>query len=477
MTDNKDRRGYFRPALLRATFLAAALCLTVIYAYFATRQDLLHPVKLYLILYAAAFGVYAYVGARLLPALDRNQKLYVPLILAVGLVFRLILIAAKPSLSTDIYRYIWDGRLILHGINPYHWAPFDGRLARFRDAAIWFPMEYKYYNTVYMPVSQAIFALNAAIFGTSIAGFKLVYALIDALVMGLIAVILRARNLPVINVYWYAWCPLPITEIALSGHQDVVGVALLLSAFLLMLRDRPLPAAALLVAAGFTKGFAFLLLPLFARRYGAPFIRVAVIALLILGMPLYLCLPSFLHGMKQYLGTVHVNSGIFHFVYTGFRMMLAPGDAYDLTSRLSNVVVLWIMWWSVRRPIDTDDEIIRRSIIVIAVCLLVVPTLFPWYIVWLLPLVTVFRRKPSTAFIVISGTVVLMYFYYFQYTILWWFRLLEYAPFYTLIWLEYRRRYWLPAEDLGPGVSDLPGASVSVNDGGADGCPDPAACK
>src|SRR5262249_50437824 len=51
---------------------------------------------------------------------DRNRALIS--ILIVGAVLRLVLIAAPPS-STDVHRYVWDGRVQAHGINPYRYIP------------------------------------------------------------------------------------------------------------------------------------------------------------------------------------------------------------------------------------------------------------------------------------------------------------------------------------------------------------------
>jgi len=457
--------------VVRATFLVCAVCLSVIYAYFGTRQALLSPVWPYLTLYSVAFAVYLYGGLRLLPHLKDNSRIAVLLIVLAGIGFRLILLTAKPSLSTDIYRYIWDGRLITHGINPYQWAPYDPRLGRFHDATIWFPMDYKYYNTVYMPVSQAVFAAIYLMFGSHIEGFKFVYIAFDVAVMGMIVLLLRQRKFPVTNVYWYAWCPLPLTEIAIAGHQDIVGVFCLLCALAFMLSSRPLKACALLMAAGFTKGFAFLLLPVFIRRYGVRFGWYAAAAFAVLGLPLWLCMRQFLHGMEQYLGTVHVNSGIFHFVYTIIRLIL-PVYAYSITSWLSKLAVLAVTWWSIRDGVNDDTEMIRRAIVVIAVCLLVVPTLFPWYLLWLLPLVLIYKPRPSGAFIALSGTVSLMYLYYYNFTILWWFRVIEYAPFYLLIWQEIKDGYWL---GLGGAAADAAAGGSGAIVG--DGCADPAAVK
>jgi len=427
------------------------LCLCVVYAYMGMRHALLSPVWVYLVLYGLAFGVYVYAGVRLKKHFERHAKLYVVLIFLTAVVFRLLVIQSPPSLSTDVYRYIWDGRLTVHGINPYRYTPMDSRIASLRDASIWFPMEYKYYDTIYMSVSQAIFAVNYFIFGSSIEGYKIVYMLFDFGVMALVAQVLKQRGFPQTNLYWYAWCPLPITEISIAAHQDVVGILCLLGALLLMLRKRPLRSGALLIAAGFTKGFAFLLMPLFIRRYGKQMALYLSIAFIVLGLPMWVCIPWFVHGMMQYLSHVHVNSGLFHFVYKGLSW-IAPGWAYLIASRLSNLALLAVIVWSAARPVASDTEMFRRAIIVLSVFLLVSPTLFPWYVLWLLPIALFYRKNPPISMIVLAGCIGLMYLYYFEYATLWWFRLLEYTPFYALLWREYKQGYWsssYSADDCG----------------------------
>ena len=218
-----------------------------------------------------------------------------------------------------MYRYVWDGRLTLHGINPYHYAPNAGQLRPLRDMDIWVPMEYKAYQTIYMPVSQAVFAARELrCSADNLIGYKCLYFLFDVGVMALLWRLLLALGRPPSLLVWYAWSPLPITEISLAGHQDVVGVFFLLLAFLLARRPRTEWGAALaLVAAALTKGFALLLLPLFCRTFGRRFTLIAACALVYLGLPLWLRLPQFLHGMNQYLNYVNVNSGLFHWLNHG----------------------------------------------------------------------------------------------------------------------------------------------------------------
>ena len=45
------------------------------------------------------------------------------LLAGIGIVFRCLFIPAIPSLSQDFFRFLWDGRLVLQGVNPYLFTP------------------------------------------------------------------------------------------------------------------------------------------------------------------------------------------------------------------------------------------------------------------------------------------------------------------------------------------------------------------
>lgn len=447
MAGQLDQKLTIRPKVSKsqiyaqATLAVAGVCLFGIYRYMSLRQNLLAPVWLYLFLYTLAYAAYLYSALRLAPLAGAQSRLVIPLIVLFGLAFRLMLVDTSPSISTDIYRYVWDGRLICHGINPYRWAPFDPRLSSFRDAAIWAPMEYKAYQTVYMPVSQAFFAMGYLLFHESLTGFKLMYVLLDGGVILTILYLLRRLSLPAANVIWYAWCPLPITEVGIAGHQDVAGVLLMLLALALMTHERWRKCAVFLVASALTKGFPLLLLPLFTRRFGWRFAVIAGIAMVYIGLPLWVYLPDFLHGMQQYLGTVHVNSGLFNALNVLLGLVMRHYH-YIITSRVSDLAILAAVIWSAWTMPESNQEMIRRVIMVLAACLLVVPTFFPWYLLWILPLVVIYKPQPSAAFIALSGTVVLLYTYYIAKMPYWWTPIAEYAPFYALLLWEWRKGYW-----------------------------------
>ena len=422
-----------------AMLVFTGLALLGVFVDMGRRIDLILPVWIYLFLYAVAFGYYGYAAGRLMPRLT-HLRVIVPLIFAFGVLFRLAVVFAPPSISTDIYRYVWDGRLILHHRNPYHYAPNASELRPLRDFAIWIPMEYKAYQDIYMSTSQIFFGLGGFLFGSSLVGFKLMYLTLDIGLMAVIWRLLVVLRRPPALLIWYAWSPLPITEISLAGHQDVAGVLLMLLAFLLVRRPRTEWAGAVaLAAAVLTKGFALLLLPLFVRTFGRRFGLIAALTLTVLGIPMLVRLPDFWHGMMQYLNLVNVNSGLFHFL--NLALSLVTPWHYQITARLGDLVIVGVTLWAARRPADSYADLLRRSFLVLSVMLLVIPTLFPWYLLWVMPFLCLVGRRPSVAFVLLTGLVVLLYVFYVHLRTLWWTPWVEYVPFYVALWWEWRR--WL----------------------------------
>ena len=83
-----------------------------------------------------------------------------------------------------MYRYVWDGRVQLAGINPYRYLPCRRELAFLRDEAVYPHINRAdYAHTVYPPAAQVIFALAAAV-TPGVFGMKLMIAAFDALAIG-----------------------------------------------------------------------------------------------------------------------------------------------------------------------------------------------------------------------------------------------------------------------------------------------------
>ena len=106
---------------------------------------------------------------------------------------------------------------------------------------------------------------------------------------------------------------------------------------------------------------------------------------------------------------------------------------YAVTEKLSDAAILGVVAWSVWRPVASYADLLRRSFAVLAVTLLVIPTLFPWYLLWTLAFVPLLGRRPLYSFVLLSGLSVLLYTFYISIMPYWWTPLAEYVPFYLLL--------------------------------------------
>ncbi|MCH8822575.1 MAG: hypothetical protein IH984_03610 [Planctomycetes bacterium] len=171
-----------------------------------------------------------------------------------------VVLTHQPTLSDDIYRYIFDGRNLANSINPYLHAPAE-RLGLSTDEIMERPLgvlmesgvdlvddehwpgEAKLLplinnpelHTIYLPTSQYVFAVAAFFISDAAADpqtssriLRYVLIVIELFAIGLILLALKHADR---SAWWaalYAWHPIAITEIAGSGHQDVIGVALMM---------------------------------------------------------------------------------------------------------------------------------------------------------------------------------------------------------------------------------------------------------
>jgi hypothetical protein len=168
------------------------------------------------------------------------------LILGVAIGLRAYVLLFDPLLSSDIYRYAWDGKVQATGINPYRYVPADPALASLRDGTI-FPHINRATTavTIYPPVAQFFFLIVTRI-GENVTVMRLALVGCEAVAVAIIALFLRRMNQPVTRVVAYLWHPLPLWEIASSGHVDALMLALMLLGMWIALSGHALRGAALI---------------------------------------------------------------------------------------------------------------------------------------------------------------------------------------------------------------------------------------
>ncbi|MBI3976645.1 MAG: hypothetical protein HY331_00525 [Chloroflexi bacterium] len=162
-------------------------------------------------------------------------------VLGVAVALRLLMVATTPSLSSDVYRYVWEGKLVNLGVNPYQLAPEAPALAPHRDA-IWELVNHKHLISPYPPLALGYYAVVYRLWPDSVRAMQMGAALLDLGVAGALALLLRAVGLPAQRLLIYAWSPLPLAAFAHSAHNDPLMVAPLVLAVALVSPVRSEPA-------------------------------------------------------------------------------------------------------------------------------------------------------------------------------------------------------------------------------------------
>ena len=319
------------------------------------------------------------------------------LILATAILLRLGALAAPVYLSDDIYRYIWDGRVQAAGINPYRYIPTDAHLAPLRDEAV-FPNinRNNYAPTIYPPVAQMLF-FAATRFGETVSAIKLALVTVEAIGIGALLLVLRTAGAPRENIIFYAWHPLPVWEIAGSGHVDAAVVAFTALALAAAFSGRRVWSGAALAAATLVKFFPLVLVPALWRpaksnlgdwRWISTFTAVVIAAYL----P-YLGVGSRVLGfLPAYLTEENLASG------TGFWVLDVVNRAVPVSVMaylgVAATVMAGLAIGALRRRADPDASLPWATALGTAAMLFASPH-YAWYFVWLVALLCVAPWWPA----------------------------------------------------------------------------------
>jgi alpha-1,6-mannosyltransferase len=339
--------------------------------------------------------VWAAAAAVVTRRTDRRPAL--ALILGTAILLRLLALSAPVFLSDDINRYIWDGRVQAAGINPYRYIPTDPDLARLRDDAIYPNINRNNYApTIYPPVAQMLFLLANRV-GETVLAVKLVFVVVEAVGIGALLLILRTAGEPREHILLYVWHPLPIWEIAGSGHIDAAIVAFVALALAAAVDGRRAWSGAALAAATLVKFFPLVLVPALWRpaksnrgdwRWPAAFIAVVVAAYL----P-YIGVGSRVIGfLPGYVAEEGLVSGTGFWVLDMIRRAVpVPLAAY---LGLSITVMAGLTIGGLRRPADPGSSLPWATALATAALFFASPH-YPWYFVCLVALLTVAPWWPA----------------------------------------------------------------------------------
>jgi alpha-1,6-mannosyltransferase len=327
-------------------------------------------------------------------------------IVAVGLGLRLAMLWSVPALEDDYNRYLWDGGVTAHGHNPYRYPPAeagetgtgpDALKALATDAEpVHGRINHPNLRTIYPPVAQATFALAHLAEPWSLLAWRLVCLTGEIATLGLLQLLLSdLRRSPLwVALYW--WNPLAIKELMNSAHMEAILLPLVLAALLLSIRQRPFAATGMLALAAGTKLWPVLLAPLLWRQLlNAPRHLVCAAAILAGACAVWLVPPWIAgfgddSGFAAYATYWKTNSALMPtlervlvLARLGAEGSITVGRAARVLVGLTLVgVVLRLAW----RPVVGPQDLVDRATLSVAALYLLSPSQFPWYLMWLQPL-------------------------------------------------------------------------------------------
>jgi hypothetical protein len=376
---------------------------------------------------------------------ERKNIVWSPLlIISVAVLIRIPFLRRAPELSDDIYRYVWDGLQMIKGCNPYSFAPADIKLYGETSAVLLRHVNHPELVTIYPPAAQLVFALGSFLSG-SVIGIKTVLVVMDIATCILILRFLSVMHVPAWRAVLYAWHPLPVIEIAGSGHIDSAGLLFLLLCLMLVVTGTkspepalqlkgPLPsrfkknllflsAGVVFACAVFVKLFPIIFLPAFIifipKQKSLIFLAGFLSGILGLTLPF---LPDF-YNMVDTLSVYLQNWEFSNFAFQMLREMTSSGNSARLLLIAVFLSTLSFFSFSLFYRKRTYEGMsgnpsvlfIKTMYGIAFLYLLLTPTLYPWYALYLVCLFPFFAEPGGLIF---SWSVFLSYYVLINYTLL-----------------------------------------------------------
>ncbi len=359
-------------------------------------------------LYVALFALYL-LACYLVLSAGRALSLK-PMLLLIGIVAalaRALLVPAPPTLSNDIYRYVWDGRVMSAGISPFRYPPGAPQLVGLRspeyDRALWQYINRKNAITIYPAGAELFYEGVYTLVPDSVVAMKIAMVAVDLASCAALVLLLALLGMPPARSIVYAWSPLPVMEFSSSGHVEALSVLwtlLALIAGVLAVRRYgaggqrrftllSLLAAICLGAAILAKLIPLLLLAGWFRRFGW---RVSLAAVAVFGVVSLIFIGAWGGYISPFLGTYlgseESNAPFFYILKYGITTPLGLGDG-PVRLLLGVSLAAFALFILLRREHGPYD-FIGKSFLLVGAYLLLATSTYAWYATWLLLFVPLF---------------------------------------------------------------------------------------
>lgn len=422
--------NFFKNSFL--LLLLAGIITEIFYLAFAILNED-RNIPLYMFIYFESFiiFIFAYFLVRR-NRFDEKYKAKIPiLIIGFGLLFRITLIPTSYTTSDDVHRYLWEGKVVANGFNPYTASPDDSTLVHLRDDN-YEKVTFKHIPAIYPPLSQVVFAINYFAAGNGTIILKFIYLIFEIITLILLLKLIVLKGKDAKLVILYAWLPLPILEYFNNAHLDVIGISFLVMFIYYFEKQKFNLASATLALAFLSKLLALLLLPLVIKKLGIKkslvFYGLFLFVSVIFYMPFISGNVEVLAGLLKYLSRWEFNGSVYNLI----KMIFSSGQTARLVCGL-------LLSFSVLIIAFRYNDFMKAVFAVFLCIVIFSTTLYAWYLGWIaaLNVMNPFYSVMSLFFTINFSNFTPLAEKWKEYPVVW---IIQYIPFYGLLIYDLWRR-------------------------------------
>lgn len=384
----KELKLYELPLL----FAILSVTFYIVFAYDLERSDFIKLMSLYTVVF---FTAYIFI---------EKFKLSFWSLACLGIVFRLVFIAAIPNLSQDFYRFLWDGRLLLQGVSPYLFTPdSSATLGVTIDQSKQLiegmgPLNASHFSN-YPPINQLFFAIAALFAGKSILGsvivLRILIILADVGILFFGKKLLEKLNIPVNNIFWYFLNPFIIIELTGNLHFEGVMLFFFVSALYLFIKGKWFWAAILIGVSISVKLIPLLFLPLFLKYFISKkvstalnlihLLRFYIVVFISTGITFLPFLSSefiqhFSSTIALWFQNFEFNASVYYVIrWIGFQVV--GWNLIESVGKILPVLVfLFVLSLAFFRKNKTPQQLLTVMLFAVSFYFIFSTTVHPWYI-------------------------------------------------------------------------------------------------
>lgn len=387
------------------TPLILVILSSVLYFYFAYYLQRSNFTELIIIVFSLFFLCYKLI---------HSKKISFWFLAGIGIFFRLLFLPSLPNLSQDFYRFIWDGRMLVKGINPYLFTPEN--IINNLSATLEVTKEMKIYEAQelyasmgnlnrshysnYPPINQLCFAIAALFAGKSILGSAIVMRIL--IILADIGILYFGKKLlenldqnPK-KIFWYFLNPFIIIELTGNLHFEAVMLFFMIWALYLLQQRKWIWAGVLFGISISVKLLPLLLLPLFFQWFMAKkeisisinlsklitFYLIVIATVTLTFMPFYS--SEFISNFSETIGlwfqNFEFNASVYYIIrWIGFKIV-----GWNIIASVGKIlpllVICFLLGITFFRKNKTFTQLLTSMLFGISVYFLLSTTVHPWYI-------------------------------------------------------------------------------------------------